>query len=133
VHLSSCGAHLPAGTGFITGSYRVEQILNSIPGIRLTRANDAVNKGIPTVQFVAETLCISPGYLSGLLKSLTGESTQQHIHNKLINAAKEKLSTTRISISEIAYELGFEHPQSFNKLFKNKTNMTPLEFRASFN
>ena len=96
-------------------------------------SNDAVKKGIPTVQFVADTLCISPGYLSGLLKSLTGESTQQHIHNKLITAAKGKLSTIRISISAIAYELGFERPQSFNKLFKNKTNMTPLEFRSSFN
>ena len=68
-----------------------------------------------------------------MLKSLTGQTTQQHIHNKLIEKAKIKLSTTNLSVSEIAYELGFEHSQSFNKLFKSKTNQTPLEFRASFN
>jgi len=63
---------------------------------------------------------------------LTGQSTQQHIHDKLIEKAKEKLSTTSASVSEIAYELGFEHPQSFSKLFKTKTNQSPLEFRASY-
>ena len=67
------------------------------------------------------------------MKSLTGQSTQQHIHEKLIEKAKEKLSTTNLSVSEIAYELGFNHPQSFSKLFKNKTNFSPLEFRSSFN
>ncbi len=68
-----------------------------------------------------------------MLRSLTGQNTQQHIHNKLIEKAKEKLSTTELSVSEIAYELGFEHPQSFSKLFKTKTNSSPLQFRASFN
>jgi AraC family transcriptional regulator, transcriptional activator of pobA len=67
------------------------------------------------------------------LKLLTGQSTQQHIQNKVIEKAKEKLSTTDLSVGEIAYELGFEHPQSFNKLFKAKTKLSPLEFRASFN
>jgi AraC-like DNA-binding protein len=68
-----------------------------------------------------------------LLKQLTGQTTQQHIQNKLIEKAKEKLSTTDLSVSEIAYQLGFEHSQSFNKLFKTKTNLSPLEFRRSFN
>jgi AraC-like DNA-binding protein len=77
-------------------------------------------------------LNLSPNYLSDLLKSLTGKTTQQHIHDKLIDKAKEKLSTTRLSVSEIAYELGFEHPQSFNKLFKARTNLSPLEFRSKF-
>jgi AraC-like DNA-binding protein len=96
--------------------------------------NDSMGeKGLPTVQHIAETLNVSPGYLSGLLKTLTGQSTQQLIHEKLIEKAKEKLSTTSLSVSEIAYELGFEHPQSFSKLFKTKTNLSPLEFRASFN
>lgn len=90
-------------------------------------------KGLPSVTLIAETLNISPGYLSSLLKSLTGQSTQQHLHNKLIELAKEKLSTTNLSISEIAYELGFEHLQSFSKLFKTKTNLSPMEFRQSFN
>jgi AraC family transcriptional regulator, transcriptional activator of pobA len=94
---------------------------------------DLVKKGLPTVQYIAETLNVSPGYLSSLLKVLTGQSTQQHIHKKLIEKAKEKLSTTDLSVSEIAYELGFEHPQSFSKLFKTKTRLSPLEFRHSFN
>ncbi len=89
--------------------------------------------GLPTVQYIAGFLNVSPNYLSGLLKVLTGQSTQQHIHNKLIEKAKERLSTTDLSVSEIAYELGFEHPQSFSKLFKTKTNLSPLEFRQSFN
>jgi AraC-like DNA-binding protein len=90
-------------------------------------------QGLPSVTHIAETLNISPGYLSGLLKSLTGQSTQQHLHDKLIELAKEKLSTTNLSVSEIAYELGFEHLQSFSKLFKTKTSFSPLEFRHSFN
>lgn len=89
-------------------------------------------QGLPTVTHIAETLNISPGYLSSLLKTLTGQNMQQHLHHKLIELAKEKLSTTNLSISEIAYELGFEHLQSFSKLFKTKTNLSPLEFRASF-
>ncbi len=97
------------------------------------REDGLAQKGLPTVQWVAETLNVSPNYLSGLLKALTGQSTQQHIHDKIIEKAKEKLSTTDLSVSEIAYELGFEHPQSFSKLFKAKTNVSPLDFRQSFN
>jgi len=81
----------------------------------------------------ADSLHLSPNYLSSLLTSLTGQSTQQHIHNKLIEKAKEQLTTTTLSISEIAYRLGFEHPASFTKLFKNKTNTAPLAFRKMFN
>ena len=94
---------------------------------------DLLKKGLPTVQYISETLNTSQAYLRGLLKELTGQSTQQHIHEKLIEKAKEKLSTTELSVSEIAYELGFEHPQSFSKLFKTKTNFSPSEFRHSFN
>ena len=107
---------------------RLEEVLSAY-----FNSNDLMQKGLPTVQHIAETLNVSPGYLSGLLKTLTGQSTQQHIHNKLIEKAKEKLSITSLSVSEIAYELGFEHPQSFSKLFKTKTKLSPLEFRASFN
>jgi len=92
-----------------------------------------LSKGAPTVQYMADTLNISPKYLSSLLKQLTGQTTQQIIHEKLIEKAKEKLSTTELSVSEIAYSLGFEHSQSFSKLFKSKTKRSPLEFRASFN
>lgn len=92
-----------------------------------------LENGIPTVSAMAEQLNISPNYLGTLLRLYTQQNTQQHIQNKLIDYAKERLSTTRLSVSEIAYELGFEHPQSFSKLFKQKTNQTPLEFRQSFN
>jgi AraC family transcriptional regulator, transcriptional activator of pobA len=120
---------------FITRKITNHQILNRLEEIlaEYFSGNALVNKGLPTVQYIAEILHISPNYLSSLLKVLTGQSTQQHIHEKLIEKAKEKLSTTDLSVSEIAYELGFEHPQSFSKLFKTKTNLSPLEFRHSFN
>lgn len=93
----------------------------------------ALTEGMPTVTQIAEELHLSPNYLSRSLRVLTGQSTQQHIHNKLIKVAKEKLSTTELSVSEIAFELGFEHPTSFSKLFKSKTNTSPRAFRQSFN
>lgn len=93
----------------------------------------SLSKGIPTVQFLSEKMNISPSYLSDMLRSLTGQNAQYHIHHKLIEKAKEKLSTTGLSVSEVAYGLGFEHPQSFSKLFKTKTNLSPVEFRRSFN
>lgn len=89
--------------------------------------------GIPTVLEVARHLQVSPRYLTDMLRSLTGQSAQQHIHDRLIEKAKEILSTTRITIAETAYQLGFEHPQSFNKLFKRYTNISPNVFRKSFN
>jgi len=90
-------------------------------------------QGIPTVQHLSESLHLSPSYLSDMLRSLTGQNAQQHIQNKIIEKAKEKLSTSNLSISEIAYELGFEYSQSFSRLFKAKTSQSPLEFRAGFN
>ncbi|WP_299183048.1 helix-turn-helix transcriptional regulator [uncultured Chryseobacterium sp.] len=120
---------------FITRKITNHQILGKLEDILENYFNneEISSKGLPTVQFVADSLHISAKYLSNLLKQLTGLSTQQHIHEKLISKAKEKLSTTELSVSEIAYELGFEHSQSFNKLFKTKTKQSPLEFRASFN
>lgn len=96
-------------------------------------SQQSLNQGIPTVHYLSEKLHLSPGYLSDLLRSLIGQNAQQYIHLKLIEKAKEKLSTTDLSVSEIAYELGFEHSQSFSKLFKNKTSLSPLKFRDSFN
>ncbi len=120
---------------FITRKITNHQILDRLEGLLNDYFNDEnlISKGLPSVQYVADTLNVSPNYLSGLLKTLTGQSTQQHIHEKLIEKAKEKLSTTELSVSEIAYELGFEHSQSFSKIFKSKTSQSPLEFRASFN
>ena len=120
---------------FITrtaGSHKIleelEKILNSCFDDDQLQSN-----GLPTVAYVADMLNVSPGYLSSLLKSLTGQSTQQHIHDKLIEKAKRLLSTTNATVSEVAYRLGFEHPQSFSKLFKSKSGVTPLEFKVSFN
>lgn len=88
---------------------------------------------LPSVSYFAEKLNLSGKYLSDLLMSLTGQTTLNHIHNKLIEKAKERLTTTSLTVNEIAYELGFEHAQSFSKLFKNKTNQTPKEYRRSYN
>jgi AraC family transcriptional activator of pobA len=120
---------------FITRKIANHEILTRLEDYLSSYFNSGAlaKQGLPSVTHIAETLNISPGYLSGLLKSLTGQSTQQHLHNKLIELAKEKLSTTNLSISEIAYELGFEHLQSFSKLFKTKTSLSPMEFRHSFN
>lgn len=107
---------------------RFEQVL-----INYFKSEKPLKNGILTVTNIAEQLNISPNYLGTLLRLHTNQNTQQHIQNKMIDFAKEKLSTTHLSVSEIAYELGFEHPQSLSKLFKQKTNLTPLEFRASFN
>ncbi|SFN79518.1 AraC-type DNA-binding protein [Chryseobacterium oleae] len=92
----------------------------------------SAEKGLLTVHLIAEAMNLSPNYLSDLLRIQTGQNTQQHIHEKLISKAKEKLSATELSVSEIAYSLGFEHAQSFSTLFKKKTRMAPLEFRAGF-
>ena len=93
----------------------------------------SLNKGLPTVQYLSEQLNVSTSYLSDMLRELTGQSAQQHIHNLLIEEAKELLSTTNLSFGEIAYQLGFEYPQSFSRLFRQKTNSSPSEFRSSFN
>jgi AraC-like DNA-binding protein len=107
---------------------KLEQILN-----HHFDNSETTDRGIPTVQMLADQLNVSPSYLSDMLRVLTGKSAQQHIHDKLIEKAKEMLSTTSLSVSEVAYGLGFGHSQSFSKLFKSKTNVSPLEFRHSFN
>ncbi|MBC7400109.1 MAG: helix-turn-helix transcriptional regulator [Mucilaginibacter sp.] len=120
---------------FITRKISNHQLLDRLEDTLTAYFNSSAlaTRGLPTVAYIAETLNVSPGYLSGSLKTLTGKSTQQHLHDSLIELAKEKLSTTGLSVSEIAYQLGFEHPQSFSKLFKTKTKVSPLEFRQSFN
>ncbi|MBC7922452.1 MAG: helix-turn-helix transcriptional regulator [Ferruginibacter sp.] len=120
---------------FITRKHVSNDLLVNLEAILSEYFNgDEVQKtGLPTVQYISDKLNISPNYLSDLLRNLTGQSTQQHIHDKLIEKAKEILSTTSLSVSEVAYQLGFEYPQSFSKLFKSKTQVSPLEFRHSFN
>jgi AraC family transcriptional activator of pobA len=95
--------------------------------------NESLQQGVPTVQYLSSQLNVSASYLGDMMRSLTGQNAQQHIHQMLIEKAKEKLSTSNLSVAEIAYQLGFEHPQSFSRLFKTKTNISPKEFRESFN
>ncbi len=120
---------------FITRKHANNEILINLENLLHDYFNDKekMYAGLPTVQYVADALHLSPNYLSDMLRSLTGQTTQQHIHSKIIEKAKELLSTTSLSVSEIAFQLGFEYPQSFNKLFKNKINISPSEFRKSFN
>ncbi|AMP98724.1 AraC family transcriptional regulator [Pedobacter cryoconitis] len=106
----------------------LDELLNSY-----FEAENSLKNGLPSVKYISTELKLSQRYLSDMLSSLTGLNTQQYIQNAIIEKAKEKLSTTNLSVSEIAYELGFEHSQSFSKLFKTKTNFSPLEFRHSFN
>lgn len=103
---------------------RMEKILNDY-----FDQDHALRNGLPSVAYLTGQLQVSQRYLSDMLRQLTGQNTQQHIQDKLIEKAKEILSTTNLSVAEIAYRLGFEHPQSFHKIFKRKTNSAPLEFR----
>ncbi|RYD94081.1 MAG: AraC family transcriptional regulator [Sphingobacteriales bacterium] len=116
---------------FITRARSNHQLLEKMEALLDNYFKESTSPALPSVQYLSEQLHVSRGYLAAMLKSLTGLNTQQHIHEKLIEQAKERLATTRLTVSEIAYALGFEHPQSFSKLFKSKTNQSPLEFRAS--
>lgn len=107
---------------------KTEQILD-----HYFNQEETLKNGLPTVEFLAAEVNVSSHYLSDLLRNLTGQNAQQLIHAKLIEKAKEYLMTTHLSVAEIAYQLGFEYPQSFSKLFKKKTNLTPLAFKNSLN
>ncbi|MDJ1502951.1 helix-turn-helix transcriptional regulator [Xanthocytophaga agilis] len=118
---------------FITRQRAGHQLLDKLEELFVAYFKDTEpSNGLPTVQYFADRLNVSPKYLSNMLKALTGQTAQQLIHEQLIELAKQKLSITNLTVSEIAYELGFEHSQSFSKLFKSKTNLSPLEFRKSF-
>jgi len=93
------------------------------------KKSDLTEAGLPTVKYLAEQVHLSPNYLSDLLKKETGKNTQDHIHFYLIEEARNILLSTNRSVAEIAYSLGFEYPQYFNKLFKQKTGKTPVQFR----
>ena len=107
---------------------QVEELLNTY-----FAKEKPVSHGVPTVQYLAEALNYTPNYLSDMLRSLTGLNAQQHIHERLIEKSKELLSTTTLTISEVAFQLGFEHSQSFSRLFKMKTNLSPVQYRSAFN
>jgi AraC-like DNA-binding protein len=118
---------------FYTRQFRTR---NSVESDILTRFQCVLHKhfdsdtgSLITANEIASELAMSTHYLGDLLRSLTGMNTQQHIHAYLIDRAKSLLMTTTLSVNEIAFSLGFEYPQYFSRLFKNKTGQTPVEFR----
>ncbi|WP_246224892.1 helix-turn-helix domain-containing protein [Spirosoma terrae] len=92
-----------------------------------------LESGHVSVDYVASQLHVSPSYLSDVLRSLTGQNARQHIQEKILEKARFYLAATNLSVAEIAYQLGFEHPQSFNKFFRKKNNTSPLAFRRMYN
>lgn len=116
---------------FLTREVASHQVLEKLEALLDEYFEHTHKEGLPTVNYLAAQLNLTPDYLSSLLKVATGLNTQQHIHEKLIEKAKDKLIGTTLTVSEIAYELGFEHSQSFSKLFKAKTSLSPLAFRQS--
>ena len=91
----------------------------------------ANNAPLPTVQQFADELHVSPAYLSDMLRALTGQTAQQHLHQALIDKAKQLLLSTSLTVSETAFQLGFDYPHYFTRLFKSKTGLTPAAFRFS--
>jgi AraC family transcriptional regulator, transcriptional activator of pobA len=118
---------------FVTRKMANTDLLTKFEDALTNYFNDNSKTGLPTVTILAKQLNVSPSYLSDMLRTVTGQNTQQHIHNKLIEKAKDILITTNLTVGEIAFQLGFEHSQSFSKLFKAKNGISPLEFRNSFN
>jgi AraC-like DNA-binding protein len=119
------------GRQLITRSQSNKSIISQIENL-LTQyfADNKINEqGLPTVKYLANKVHLSPSYLSDLLKKETGKNAQEHIHFYLIEEAKNLLLNSEKNINEIAFDLGFEYPQYFNKLFKKKTGKTPMEYR----
>lgn len=116
---------------FITRKHANTDVLAKVEkGLQEYIQSSAISeKGLPTVKYLADLVHLSPNYLSDLLKKETGMNAQDRIHCYLIEEAKNLLLSSNMSISELAFSLGFEYPQYFSRLFKSKTGMTPLKFR----
>lgn len=103
---------------------RFETLLN-----RYFESGRAQQEGLPSVKWCAGELCLSPNYFGDLMKKETGKTAQEHIQFKLIDIAKELVLNPGRSISQISYELGFQYPQHFTRMFKKVVGMTPNEYR----
>ena len=90
----------------------------------------AEQDGLPTVKYFADKLCLSSNYFGDMFKKETGKSPQEYIQEKVIELAKERISNTADTVSQIAYSLGFQYPQHFCRLFKKRVGYTPSEYRA---
>lgn len=87
-------------------------------------------EGMPSVKQCAEQVHLSPNYLSDLLRKETGKTTQEHVHAQLLELAKNHLLSSSQTVSEVAYQLGFDYPQHFSKFFKNKMGLSPSQYRS---
>jgi len=116
---------------FITRDNHNHDVLTRFERLINDYFNDGTAKqiGLPTVQYCADKLCLSPNYFSDLLKKETGITALRFIHNKAIEIAKTELASTEYTINEIAYNLGFQYPQHFTRLFKKEVGCTPNEYR----
>jgi AraC family transcriptional regulator, transcriptional activator of pobA len=119
------------GRQFITRQRLNSDLLSSFEHLVFDyfNSNDISNKGLPSVDYFASKLNLSPSYLTDLLKKETGKTTKEYLQIQIIETAKNKLLNSNHTVNEIAYSLGFEYPQYFNRLFKYKTGMTPVEYR----
>lgn len=118
------------GRQFITRKATNRDVLEKVETIlKVYFSNKTDSIGLPTVKYLADVVNLSPGYLGDLLKKETGLNAQEHIHQYIIEKAKNILVNSSYSISEIAFQLGFEYPQYFSRLFKQKTGTSPLEYR----
>lgn len=117
---------------FITRKTSNQDILTKVEDtlINYFQSADISEKGLPTVKYLAEQVHLSSNYLSDLLKRETGMNAKDRIHYYLIEEAKNLLLNTNKSVGELAFDLGFEYPQYFSRLFKSKTGMTPVEYRS---
>lgn len=118
------------GRQFITRKATNRDVLEKVESLLkeyFSSKTDSI--GLPTVKYLADAVNLSPGYLGDLLKKETGLNAQEHIHQYIIEEAKNILLNSSQSISEIAFQLGFDYPQYFSRLFKQKTGTTPLEYR----
>lgn len=89
----------------------------------------AMQNGLPSVKYFADKICLSPNYFGDLVKKETGKSPQEYIQNKIIDLAKERIMGSEMTVNQIAYELGFQYPQHFTRIFKKKVGCTPSEYR----
>lgn len=105
---------------------RFEQLLDEY-----FRSGEASRRGLPTVKYFADKVCLSPNYFGDLVKKETGKSAIEQIQFKLVDMAKRRLCESELTITEIAYGLGFSYPQHFSRLFKRYTGLTPNQFRSS--
>lgn len=120
---------------FITRENVNRDILSKIADILddYYESDKPIRIGLPSVQYVADQVHLSPNYLSDMVKKETGEPVLEHIHSHIIDLAKTQLTTGTKTVSEVSYQLGFQYPQHFTRLFKKRVGITPTEYREKIN